>query len=212
MADKSTGRRVFLLVLIEIRARLRDIEKTEKSHEIGNLQNFAEDFGIGDGGEVFVGAFGAEEILGGMGVSADNDRDMQRLHLLDEPLAGIVVGMATFVDATGVDLADETEVVDEMDGLKGKVAVPRLVFVEVSVAVVHHNLVGMPDDGGSVALQHGVLLVEIGADGTTDVATEEAEETFVITFPLGTIDEPKVFITLRRVIGRYQMYAANGVI
>ena len=67
----------------------------------------AEDFGIGDGGEVFVGAFGAEEVFGGVGVGADDDGDAEGFHLLDEPLARVIVGMTAFVNTTSVNLADE---------------------------------------------------------------------------------------------------------
>ena len=99
--------------------------------------------------------------------------------------------MAALVDAAGVDFADEVELFDEVDGLEGEVAVPGFVLGEVAVAVVHHYLVGVADDGGAVAFEHGVLLMEVGADGTADVATKEAVETFVITFPLGAIDKPE---------------------
>ena len=70
-------------------------------------------------GEVLVGAFGTEEVFGCMGIGADEDGDAEVFHLLDEPLGGVVVGVATFVDAAGIDFADETELVDEVDGLEG---------------------------------------------------------------------------------------------
>ena len=131
-----------------------------------------EDFGIGDGGEVFVGSFGAEEVLGGVGIGADDDGDAKLFHFLYQPLAGVIVGMTAFIDAASVDFADEAEVVDEVDGLQREVAVPRLVFSKIAVTVMHHYLVWMADDGGAVLLKHGILVVEVGADTPLDVATK----------------------------------------
>ena len=140
--------------------------------------------------EVFVGAFGEGEVGGLVGVGADDDGDAELFHLLDEPLAGVEVGVAALVDAAGVDLADETQVVDEVHGLEGEVEVPGFILGEVAVAVVHDDFVGVSDDGGAVAFQHGVLLVEIGADAASYVAAKDVPQTVVVGLLSGPVDHP----------------------
>ena len=75
---------------------------------------------IMDSIEVFVGVFRAEQVVGGVGVGADDYRYAQRFHLLNEPFAGVVVGVTSLVDTAGVDFANEIQFVDEVDGLEGE--------------------------------------------------------------------------------------------
>lgn len=49
-----------------------------------------------------------------MCVCADDDGDTESSHLLDQPLAGVLVSMAPLVNASGIDLADKAQLLDEV--------------------------------------------------------------------------------------------------
>lgn len=113
-----------------------------------------------DGSEEVVGTFGAEKVFGCMGIGADDDGDAEGVHVADGVAGRIVVGMAAFVEATGVDFADAAGFVDELDGFENEGAEPGFVVVEIAVAVVHDDFVEVADYGGTLGFNHAVGLVK----------------------------------------------------
>lgn len=98
--------------------------------------------------------------------------------------------MASFVDAAGIDFADKVKTFNKVDGLESQVTVPSLILSEISVAVVHHNLVGVTNDGGSVAFQHGILLVEVSADTSADVISKDMSQPVVVSLISRAVNHP----------------------
>ena len=170
--------------------------------------------------EEFVGALGAEEVFGCVGVGADDDGDAEGVHVFEGLLGGVVVVVTAFVYAAGVDFADAAGFMDELYGFVHEVAEPGFVVVEIAVAVVHDYLVEMPHDGGLLAFYHAVVLIEKGSHGMVNVATEKTLEAFIVGLVAWAVNHPKVLGCLFRVFSQVwymffgwdEVYAADGVL
>ncbi len=147
-----------------------------------------------------VGALEFVDVFGQMCVCADDDGNAEGIHIADGLARGIVVVVATLVDATGVYLADASFLGEEVESLVEQVAVPRLVIAEESSLVVHRHLVDMSYDGGGVPLYHGVVLVEECLYRQAYVAAKETLQTFVVRFGLASVDIPEV---VKNVVGTF---------
>lgn len=142
--------------------------------------------------EELPGALELVEVGGLVGVGADEDGDVEVAHVEDGGFGWVEVVVAALVETAGVDFGDEALLADEVDGFVDEVAEPLVGVGEIAVAVVHDDFVEMADDGGAHVLDHGVVLMEEGADAGADVAVEDALKAFVVGGLLAAVDEPEV--------------------
>ena len=126
-------------------------------------------------------------------IGGDDGGNAHLAGLLHQPRRGIETIVAFLVDAACVDFHHEAFLADEVESFEGQFAIPWLVLVEITVAVVHLDFVEVGDDVKLLVFNHLVRLVEETAHSTTDVAIEKLLQAFVIDFPLRAIDEPNIF-------------------
>ena len=133
-----------------------------------------------------------------VGIGGDDGGDTHLASLLHQPGRRIEAIVAFLVDAACVDFHHEAFLSDKVEGFEGEFAIPWLVFMEITVAVVHLDFVEVGYNVKLLVFNHFVRLLEETAHGTTDVAIEEFLQAFVIDLPLGAINEPDLFSYRRR--------------